>query len=104
MALDYRAAMLRAFQKALVQWPATITFAGKDYSVVSYPKDTSKNMTASSYDERIPCNFHMLATDLESSGIKPRSVISYQDKAHEVFSISSDPNDPAVILTTYIKQ
>ena len=96
--------MLRAFQKALVQWPATIKFAGKDYSVVSYPKDTSKNMTASSYDERIPCNFHMLATDLETSGIKPRAVISYQDKAHEVFSISSDPNDPAVVLTTYIKQ
>lgn len=104
MALDFRAAMLRAFQKALTQWPATIKFAGKDYSVVSYPKDTSKNMTASSYDERIPCNFHMLATDLESSGIKPRAVISYQDKAHEVFSISSDPNDPAVVLTTYIKQ
>ena len=104
MALDFRAAMLRAFQKGLAMWPATITFAGKDYSVVSYPKDTSKNITASSYDERIPCNFHMLATDFEASGISVRSVISYQDKAHDVFSVSSDPNDPAVVLTTYLKQ
>ena len=96
--------MLRTFQKALTQWPATITFAGKNYSVVSYPKEQSKTMTASSYEARIPCNFHMLATDFEASGISVRSVISYQDKAHDVFSISSDPNDPAVILTTYLKQ
>lgn len=96
--------MLRAFQKALSQWPATIKFAGKDYSVVSYPKEQSKNMTPSNYEERIPCNFHMLATDFTASGIGVRSVISYQDKAHDVFSISSDPNDPAVILTTYLKQ
>ena len=104
MALDFRAAMLRAFQKALTQWPATIKFAGKDYSVVSYPKEQSKNMTPSSYEERIPCNFHMLSTDFEASGISVRSVISYQDKAHEVFSVTSDPNLPFVTLTTYLKQ
>lgn len=104
MALDFRATMLRAFEKELAQWPATIAFAGKEYSVVSYPKEFSKNMTPSSYDENIPCNFHMLATDFDASGIKPRSIISYQDRPHEVFSISSDPNDPAVVLTTYLKQ
>ena len=104
MALDYRATMLRAFQKELAMRPATIKFAGKEYSVTSFPKEQSKNMTPSSYEERIPCNLDMLATDFESSGISVRSVISYQDKAHEVFSVTSDPNLPFVTLATYLKQ
>lgn len=104
MALDFRAAMLRAFEKKLVLWPATIIHAGVSYSVVAYPKEQSKNMTPSSYEERLPSNFQMLDSDFVKSGITTRSTITYQGKTHEVYAISSDPSDPAVELRTYLKQ
>lgn len=104
MSLDFRAAMLRAFAKKLEIWPATITHNGVDYNVVAYPKEQSKNMTPSSYEERLPSNFQMLDSDFVKSGITTRSTITYQGKTHEVYAISSDPSDPAVELRTYLKQ
>ena len=104
MALDFRAAMLRAFEKKLALWPAVITYRGVDYPVVSYPKEQTKNMTASSYEERLPSNFQILDSDFTKAGITTRSVITYQGKQHEVYAISNDPSDPAVELRTYLKQ
>lgn len=104
MALDFKAAALRAFQAKLALWPAVITYRGVDYPALAFPKEQSKKMTPSSYEEQLPSNFQILDSDLAKSGITLRAVIQYQGKNHEVYAISSDPSDPAVELRTYLKQ
>jgi hypothetical protein len=106
MALDFKAASLRAFNAMLdsSMYGDTLLFNGKSYACIAPPIEQIKKMTNAAYDENLPATFQMLATDLDSAGISVRSTISHNSRAFEVFAISRDNRDGSVELRTYLKQ
>jgi len=106
MALDFKAASLRAFNAMLdsSMYGDTLTFNGKSYPCIAPPIELIKRMTNASYDEQMPATFQILETDFTASKITTRSVIAHDERAFEVFAISRDNRDGSVELRTYIKQ
>ena len=106
MALDFKAALTRAFNFMLGPsiYGDTLIYNGKSYSCIAPPIEQTKKMTNAAYDENLPATFQMLATDLDTAGIAVRATISHNSRAFEVFAIVRDNRDGSVELRTYLKQ
>jgi hypothetical protein len=106
MALDFKAASLRAFNAMLgsSMYGDTLTFNGKSYSCIAPPIEYTKRMANANYEEQMPATFQMLATDFTASEIELKSVFAHNDSAFQVIAITRDNRDGSVELRANLKQ